>query len=112
MAATIARDLYSAGEAEKADALLTEFAKLHPDATESINFRHCWFNVALLGLGDRVRAKAFLAGLEATGANIQSAAKTDPIFSMYDAYYSRLTLTDDELKRNAFAKMKTIRAKR
>lgn len=110
MVANMARELYALGEAKRADQCLSEFASKNPRALTSINYRHAWFYVALFGLGDRAKARELLNDLEATGVETLRPKQNDPAFAMWDAYYRVLPLTDEDLRRQATAKMALIKS--
>ncbi len=110
MVGTVARELYTEGDAVQADKYLSDFAQKHPEALTSQAYLHAWFYVSLLGIGDRRKAKDILVKIVPAGLGAAQLPATDPAFAMSDTYFSVLGLTDDELRRRAWLEMSKRKA--
>lgn len=96
-----ARNLYSHGQPERAAAMLDAWWRKHGEKIRTPDFFAVRFFVAYLGQGDRATAKSMVQRATVLVEEGAFSAQDGNYKGMIDAYYSKLVLTDDELKRRA-----------
>lgn len=101
-----ARNLYAQGKPQQAVALLEAWWQKHGEKIHSPDFYAVRFFVAYLGQGDRPTAARMVEKATRLVADSAFLPREGNYTGMIDAYYARLALTDDELKRQAQLFMK------
>lgn len=100
-----ARSMYSEGRMEDAAARLNEWWQRHGDKIPTLDFYNIRFFVAYLGQGDRETARDMLQRATALAEKKVFSEKDGHYKLMVAAYYSKLPLTDLELRRQAHQNM-------